>query len=176
MASGFEMRVGHEEREAVAAELREHYAVGRLTLDELNERLDKTFAAKTKGDLNALTTDLPSGAGTGPGVGSGTGSRTAPAGADRDWNAGGWGPGAGWHAGAGAQVGRSIGALFTGLVVFGALLAFGGLALFGMGGSKPFGIVLILAAFGVLRRLISGRRRGARSGGPRGRGPRRRRW
>jgi hypothetical protein len=68
MASGFEMRVGHEEREAVAAELREHYAVGRLTLDELNERLDKTFAAKTRGDLKALMTDLPSARGAGIGT------------------------------------------------------------------------------------------------------------
>ena len=60
MASGNEMRVGDAEREAAAAELREHYASGRLTLDELNERVDKVFAAKTRGDLNALMTDLPS--------------------------------------------------------------------------------------------------------------------
>ena len=60
MAAGNEMRVGDAEREAAAAELREHYASGRLTLDELNERVDKAFAAKTRGDLNALMTDLPS--------------------------------------------------------------------------------------------------------------------
>ena len=60
MASGNEMRVGDAEREAAAAELREHYASGRLTLDELNERIDKAFAAKTRGDLNVLMTDLPS--------------------------------------------------------------------------------------------------------------------
>src|ERR1700742_1102578 len=60
MAAGPEMRVGHAEREAVAAELREHYASGRITLEELNERLDKAFAAKTRSDLNALMTDLPS--------------------------------------------------------------------------------------------------------------------
>ena len=62
MAAGNEMRVGDAEREAAAAELREHYASGRLTLDELNERIDKAFAAKTRGDLNALMTDLPSSA------------------------------------------------------------------------------------------------------------------
>ena len=39
MAAGNEMRVGDAEREAAAAELREHYASGRLTLDELNERV-----------------------------------------------------------------------------------------------------------------------------------------
>ena len=32
---------------------------GRLTLDELAERLDRAFAAKTRGELEPLTTDLP---------------------------------------------------------------------------------------------------------------------
>ena len=53
------MRVGDAEREAAAAEVREHFASGRLTQDELNQRLDQTFAAKTRGDLNAVFTDLP---------------------------------------------------------------------------------------------------------------------
>src|ERR1700689_3428356 len=59
VSSGFEMRVGDAEREAAAAEGREHFASGRLTQDELNQRLDQTFAAKTRGDLNAVFTDLP---------------------------------------------------------------------------------------------------------------------
>ena len=46
MASGYEMRVGNAEREAAPAELPEHHTSGRLTLDELNGRTDKTFAAK----------------------------------------------------------------------------------------------------------------------------------
>jgi hypothetical protein len=53
------LRVGNTEREAVAEELREHFAHGRLTLDELNQRLDATFAAKTQADLDAVTADLP---------------------------------------------------------------------------------------------------------------------
>ena len=61
MVSDHQMRVSDTEREAAATELREHYAAGRLTLEELNERLDKTFAAKTRADLNGLMTDLPSG-------------------------------------------------------------------------------------------------------------------
>src|SRR6266568_1493669 len=61
-ASGNDMRVGNAEREAIAAELREHYASGRLTLDELNERLEAAFAAKTRGDLTAVMRDLPSAA------------------------------------------------------------------------------------------------------------------
>src|SRR5580658_1493151 len=59
MATGFNVRVGDADREAIAAQLREHYADGRLTLDELNERLDQTFAAKTKADLDVVMRDLP---------------------------------------------------------------------------------------------------------------------
>ena len=59
MTEGFNVRVGDADREAVAAQLRDHYADGRLTLDELNERLDQTFAAKTKADLTTVMQDLP---------------------------------------------------------------------------------------------------------------------
>jgi hypothetical protein len=59
MAAQPSLRIGHAERESVAAELREHYAVGRLTLDELNQRLDAVFAAKTQRDLQRITSDLP---------------------------------------------------------------------------------------------------------------------
>ena len=59
MATGFNVRIGDADREAVAAQLREHYADGRLTLEELNERLDLAFAAKTKADLNPVMRDLP---------------------------------------------------------------------------------------------------------------------
>jgi hypothetical protein len=60
MATTDGLRVGDAEREAVAAELREHYAQGRLTIDDFNQRLDAAFAARTRGDLDALTRDLPS--------------------------------------------------------------------------------------------------------------------
>ena len=59
MATGYNVRMGDADREAVAAQLREHYADGRLTLDELNERLDLTFAAKTKADFDVVLRDLP---------------------------------------------------------------------------------------------------------------------
>ena len=59
MATGYNVRVGDADRDAVAAQLREHFADGRLTLEELNERLDQTFAAKTKADLNTVMRDLP---------------------------------------------------------------------------------------------------------------------
>ncbi|HEX5287877.1 MAG TPA: DUF1707 domain-containing protein, partial [Streptosporangiaceae bacterium] len=50
MATGYNVRVGDADRDAVATQLREHFADGRLTLEELNERLDQAFAAKTKAD------------------------------------------------------------------------------------------------------------------------------
>ena len=59
MATGYNVRVGDADREAIAAQLREHFADGRLTLEELNERLDQTFAAKTRADLNVVMRDLP---------------------------------------------------------------------------------------------------------------------
>jgi uncharacterized membrane protein len=54
-----DLRVGDAEREATATALREHYAQGRLSTDELNERLDAAFAATTHGQLETVTHDLP---------------------------------------------------------------------------------------------------------------------
>jgi hypothetical protein len=59
MATSDSLRVGDAEREAVAAELREHYAQGRLSMEDFNQRLDAAFAARTRGDLDKLTSDLP---------------------------------------------------------------------------------------------------------------------
>jgi hypothetical protein len=53
------LRVADDERDHVAAELREHFAAGRLTTDELGERLAATYSARTDGELNAVTADLP---------------------------------------------------------------------------------------------------------------------
>jgi Domain of unknown function (DUF1707) len=53
------IRVGDDDRDAVAAQLREHFAAGRLTDDELHERLDATYRARTFGDLNPVLADLP---------------------------------------------------------------------------------------------------------------------
>jgi hypothetical protein len=53
------LRIGHEERDAAAADLGEHYVAGRLTLDELHERLGAVFTAKTYGQLARVMSDLP---------------------------------------------------------------------------------------------------------------------
>ena len=53
------MRVSDSDRERAADVLREAAGHGRLTMDELDERLELTYAAKTYGDLAAVTRDLP---------------------------------------------------------------------------------------------------------------------
>ena len=55
------IRVSDADRERVADRLREHYAEGRLTSDELDERITSTLNAKTYRDLRAVMTDLPEG-------------------------------------------------------------------------------------------------------------------
>src|SRR5215470_4567589 len=53
------IRASDQDRDRTANVLRENHAVGRLDADEFNERLDKAFKAKTMGDLEELTADLP---------------------------------------------------------------------------------------------------------------------
>ena len=58
-APGPDVRIGDADRDAAAAALGEHFAQGRLTLDELHARLDATFAATTNGEISQATWDLP---------------------------------------------------------------------------------------------------------------------
>jgi hypothetical protein len=53
------IRISDADRERIVERLREHYAVGRLTSDELDERVTAALSAKTYGDLRAVMTDLP---------------------------------------------------------------------------------------------------------------------
>jgi hypothetical protein len=53
------VRASDDERERTATLLREHSTRGRLTGDELSDRLDAAFAARTRGDLAELLGDLP---------------------------------------------------------------------------------------------------------------------
>jgi DUF1707 SHOCT-like domain len=84
MATGPDLRIGHAEREAAAASLREHYAQGRLTLEEFNERLDATFKAVTQRELNRITEDLPHAV---P-LSTAQPVATAPGGGRQDWSQG----------------------------------------------------------------------------------------
>ena len=53
------MRVSDSDRERAADVLREAAGHGRITMDELEERLELAYAAKTYADLAAVTRDLP---------------------------------------------------------------------------------------------------------------------
>src|SRR5690349_17509614 len=52
-------RASDTERERVARLLAEAAAEGRLTVDELEERTERAYAAVTRGELSALLADLP---------------------------------------------------------------------------------------------------------------------
>jgi hypothetical protein len=54
-----ELRASNTDRERVAKILHDAMAEGRLTVTELEERLDKVYAAKTFGELEPVTRDLP---------------------------------------------------------------------------------------------------------------------
>ncbi len=56
---GREVRIGDAEREAAVTALGEHYAAGRLTKVEYDERADLAWAARTHSALWPLFADLP---------------------------------------------------------------------------------------------------------------------
>jgi hypothetical protein len=54
-----DLRVSDQDRERVVQEIREHFAAGRLTEDEMSERVGAAYAARTDAELRRLRTDLP---------------------------------------------------------------------------------------------------------------------
>jgi hypothetical protein len=54
-----DLRVGDADRKAVVDELQRHYVEGRLTSEELSERVGQALSARTFGDLATLLSDLP---------------------------------------------------------------------------------------------------------------------
>ncbi len=148
--AGSGIRIGDAERERTAASLREHYAKGRLTGEEFQQRLDATFTAKTDLDLDRVTEDLPL-----------TDSYAAP------WPpsaSAGVGAGGGYRSGRGRQAWSATGAqsfarvglslvLLAGLLVLAFAWPLGGL---------PRIFLLLLAIFGfgrrILRRIFTGGR------------------
>jgi hypothetical protein len=53
------LRASDEERERAVAALRRAAGEGRLTVDELDERTARAYAARTRGELDRLLEDLP---------------------------------------------------------------------------------------------------------------------
>ena len=54
-----QLRAGDADRERTVADLREHFAAGRIDQAELDTRLDAAYAATTLDELAALRADLP---------------------------------------------------------------------------------------------------------------------
>jgi len=122
MATGADWRVSDAEREAVAEQLREHYAAGRVTIDEFRARLDAAYSATTAAGLGRVIADLPA-AGPTPAV-----AAWAPAGAAQPQRAP--GPARRRHPGR-----------LAALLVFAGLVTASAVAL----GSLPHGGLLVLA-------------------------------
>jgi hypothetical protein len=68
------LRAADAERDAVAETLREEHLAGRIDTDELQERIERCYAAKTYAELDALIADLPEGD---PSTRAGSGRRGA---------------------------------------------------------------------------------------------------
>ncbi len=154
MATQPSLRVGDAEREAVAAELREHYAHGRLTAEEFNQRLDAAFAAKTQHDLAQLTADLPHARSYG---GPLPASRTP--GYRYRWSADG-GPRSQYRAHRGQSLAGFASLLLTLLAALASyLIAFDALAFFRfpLGGRLGLLVAIFTIIRGLLRRIFGGR-------------------
>jgi hypothetical protein len=153
MATGPDLRIGDADREAAAATLREHYAQGRLTLEEFNQRLDAVFAATTQSQVRHITRDLPhvSSPGTAPPVAAGTDRERSR----RDYQSGGWRPRLGLFP-------VIIAALATWLLIVDLHLR-----MFPWPGKLGIFLAILAGVRGVLRRVFGlGRGRG-RAGGRR---------
>ncbi len=59
VADQSEVRVSDQDRERVVREIREHFAAGRLNEDELGERVQATYKARTSKELADVRADLP---------------------------------------------------------------------------------------------------------------------
>lgn len=172
MATRPDLRVSDADREATAASLREHYALGRLSLEEFNQRLNAAFTAVTQRDLDAVIADLPhvrSAAAPLPVAGFTAGNKASGnswAGATKDWTAGqGNAGGQGWAGGTRRGFALVFG-MVTSLVVLLVVLAPAILGFSFFGGFGRWGIftVVVIVIRSILRRVFGLRRFGGCSG------------
>lgn len=54
-----DLLASEDDRERCAETLARHYVAGRLSLDQLEARLDRARVGRTQGELRAVTSDLP---------------------------------------------------------------------------------------------------------------------
>ena len=59
MAEPPDVRAADSDRDRAAADLREHFAAGRLREEEFSERLDRVYGAATMSELDRVLADLP---------------------------------------------------------------------------------------------------------------------
>ena len=88
--NGPELRIGDDEREAAVTALGEHFAAGRLTKEEYDERAERAWAARTASAMLPLFADLPRPQAPRPAAAT---TRSAPSGPGRGhpgWWAGAW--------------------------------------------------------------------------------------
>ena len=57
--AALEVRTSTRERDHAAADLVRHWHEGRLTVEELDRRIGRALAARTRGELELLRADLP---------------------------------------------------------------------------------------------------------------------
>jgi len=133
------LRAADTDRQAVATALGRAMSDGRLTVEEYDERLAKAYAAKTYGELEQLTTDLPK-----------SGPVTPPAEAPRPARTGACGP-APWMAGRRAMWAPWV---TTAIVVTAIWLA----TSIGNGGPDYFWPIWVIVPWGavLLARTITG--------------------
>jgi hypothetical protein len=62
------LRVSDRERDHAVGRLKDAVSEGLIDIDEFGERTSKALVARTRGELDAVTSDLPAGADTGPGT------------------------------------------------------------------------------------------------------------
>jgi hypothetical protein len=61
-----DLRVSDAERDTIVTELGQHFQDGRLDQGEFDDRVSAALTARTRGDLDQLTTDLPRATAAGP--------------------------------------------------------------------------------------------------------------
>jgi DUF1707 SHOCT-like domain len=59
MSTEHRLRASDDDRDRLVEQLQRHAAVGRLSLDEYAERVDRVLVARTHGELAAVAHDLP---------------------------------------------------------------------------------------------------------------------
>lgn len=136
------LRIGDAERDDAARELGEHFALGRISVDEHAERLELIWSARTRADLEPAFRDLPR-----PGSGRAAPSAAPSAASTAVSSARGWWPEA-----------PRVPFLFKALV--------GIVALWWGFHHLLFLLIAVAVYVVVIRRFVHRRRRGGRFGGP----------